>query len=78
MEWIKLSEKEPKKYEEVIICSDTGIVKSATYLGNLKWTTYNQVILWMHMPDAPNDFEDKEEEPIVEQPKKKRGRPKKV
>lgn len=78
MEWIKISEKEPMKYEEVIICSDTGIVKSATYMGNLKWTTYNQVVFWMPMPDAPNDFDEKEETPVVEQPKKKRGRPKKV
>lgn len=78
MEWIKISDKEPEKYKEVIICSDTGIVKSATYMGNLKWTTYNQVVFWMPMPDAPNDFDEKEETPVVEQTKKKRGRPKKV
>ena len=78
MEWIKISDKEPEKYKEVIICSDTGIVKSATYMGNLKWTTYNQVVFWMPMPDAPKDLVKKEEEPVIEQPKKKRGRPKKV
>lgn len=78
MEWIKISEKEPKKYEDVIICSDTGIVKSATYLGGFKWTTYNKVVLWMPMPDAPNYIESEEEVPIVEQSKKKRGRPRKV
>ena len=47
-------------------------------MGNLKWTTYNQVVFWMPMPDAPKDLVKKEEEPVIEQPKKKRGRPKKV
>lgn len=78
MEWFKISEKEPEKYEEVIICTDTGRVKSATYMGGLKWTTYSQVNFWMPMPNAPKDVIKKEEVPIVEQPKKKRGRPKKV
>lgn len=44
MEWIKVSEKEPDKYEEVIICTETGVVKSATYMGVSKWTTYNKVV----------------------------------
>lgn len=77
MEWIKFSEKEPEKYEEVIVCSDTGIVKSAKYMGGSKWTTYSQVVFWMPMPKAPNDIA-KKEETVIEQPKKKRGRPKKV
>lgn len=74
MEWKKITEEEPKKYEEVIICSDTGKVKPATYLGGLKWSTYFQVVLWMSMPDAPTEFvvEHKEAEP----PKQKRGRKK--
>lgn len=78
MEWFKLSDKEPEKYEDVIVCTDTGNVKSAKYMGGLKWSTYSQVDFWMPMPDAPNDIAEKEEEPVVEQTKKKRGRPKKV
>jgi hypothetical protein len=78
MEWIKLSDKEPEKYEEVIVCTDMGSVKSAKYMGGLKWSTYSQVIMWMPMPYAPNEITEKEEETVVEQPKKKRGRPKKV
>lgn len=30
------------------------------------------------MPKAPKDLANKEEAPVVEQPKKKRGRPRKV
>ena len=78
MEWFKLSDKEPEKYEEVIICTDAGRVKSATYMGGLKWTTYSNVVFLMPMPKAPKGLVKKEEEPVVEQPKKKRGRPRKV
>ena len=74
MEWINISEREPKKYEDVIICSDTGKVKSATYFGSLKWSTYLQVVLWMPMPEAPVELvgESNKTEPL----KKKRGRKK--
>lgn len=78
MEWIKLSDKEPEKYEEVIVCTDMGSVKSAKYMGGLKWSTYSQVDFWMPMPKAPKNDVKKEEYPVIEQPKKKRGRPKKV
>ena len=78
MEWFKISDKEPEKYEEVIICTDTGKVKSATYMGGFKWTTYSQVDFWMPMPKPPQNVSKEKETPVVEQPKKKRGRPKKV
>ena len=78
MEWFKLSEKEPEKYEDVIICTDTGSVKSAKYMGGLKWSTYSNIVFWMPMPNAPKGLTKEEEAPVVEQPKKKRGRPKKV
>lgn len=72
MEWKKITEEEPKKFEEVIICSDTGKVKPATYFGGFKWSTYLQVALWMPMPDAPAEFSIEHSEPE----KKKRGRKK--
>ena len=72
MEWINISKGEPKKYEEVIICTDTGKVKSAIYFGNAKWSTYMPVVLWMSMPEAPVEFLTKNEE--TEPIKKKRGR----
>lgn len=74
MDWININDKWPDKYQNVIICSDTGVVKSAMCLGNKKFATYLQVVYWMPMPEAPKfkveEIEDKPE-------KKKRGRPKK-
>lgn len=78
-DWIKITDKEPKKYQDAIVCSDSGVVKSAIYLGNYKWTTYTNVILWMPMPTAPEEVINKAvEDGVVTQPKKKRGRKKKV
>lgn len=74
MDWINVKDKLPDKYKEVIICSDTKSVKSAIHLGDNKWSTFLQVVYWMPMPSAPNMSIDES----VEQPKKKRGRPKKI
>lgn len=74
MDWININDKLPERYKEVIICSDTGVVKSAIYIGNNKFTTYLQVAYWMPMPEAPKiETVEIKEEPV----KKKRGRPKK-
>lgn len=77
-EWKKLQipDQEPKQYEEVIVCSDEGKVKSAAYLGNGKWSTYLTVALWTDMPKAPVDLMSGTEN--VEDVPKKRGRKKKV
>lgn len=72
MNWINLNDEKPKKYEEVIIASIDGAVKSAVYLDNGKFTTYLNVTHWMHMPEAPK-LQTMESEPV----KKTRGRPKK-
>ena len=74
MDWININDKWPEKYQDVIICSDTGVVKSAMYLGNKKFATYLKVVYWMPMPEAPKfEVEEIEDKPA----KKKRGRPKK-
>ena len=74
MGWININDKWPEKYQDVIICTNEGIVKSALHMGNAKFNTYLQVVYWMPMPEAPKieaeEIEDKPE-------KKKRGRPKK-
>lgn len=72
MDWINISEKYPNPYEEVIICSNEGRVKSAIYVNNGKWNTFLNVVYWMPMPKAP-EIQNVE----VEQVKKSRGRPKK-
>lgn len=82
MDWINVNDKFPNKYEEVIVCSNEGTVKSAVCLGNGKWTTYLQITHWMYYPEPPvvsneENKEDKKEETPVEPVKKKRGRPKK-
>ena len=76
--WKKLQipDQEPKQYEEVIVCSDEGKVKSAAYLGNGKWSTYLVVALWTEMPKAPTDLLSGVED--VEAAPKKRGRKKKT
>ena len=75
MNWINVNTKPPEKFEEVIVATDTGKVKSAIYTGNGKFTTYMNVTHWMPMPKAPEAIEEAEvEEPV----KKRRGRPKKV
>lgn len=76
MDWNKLPEQEPKKYEEVIVALDDGKVKTAIYMGNHKWSTYCNVVLWMPMPESPIDKFVYNED--VEPVKKKRGRKKKV
>jgi len=72
MDWFDINNDQPKKYEEVIVASINGIVKSAIYLGNGKFTTYLNITHWMHMPEAPK-LQTMESEPV----KKTRGRPKK-
>ena len=74
MDWININDKWPEKYQDVIICTNEGIVKSAVQMGNAKFNTYLQVVYWMPMPEAPK-FEVEEIEDKPE--KKKRGRPKK-
>lgn len=71
MDWININERLPDKYQEVIICSDNGIVKSALHMGNAKFSTYLQVAYWMPMPEAPNV-----ENPNKEVQKKRNGKPK--
>ena len=75
MDWINVNDRLPEKYQDVIICSDTGVVKSAMHMGNAKFSTYLRIIYWMPMPEAPK-IENQE---MIEeaQPKKRRGRPKK-
>lgn len=77
MDWININDKYPDKYKEVIIASNEGIVKSAIYMGNGKWSTFVPVTYWMPYPSPP-DIPMKTKEVPVEAPKKKRGRPKKV
>lgn len=75
MNWIKLSEEQPKKYQEVIICTDQKHIKSAIYIGDGKFSTFTNVVAWS-VPEPPNWLEDPEVE-VTEPIKKKRGRPKK-
>ena len=76
MNWININEKLPSQFEEVIIATNTGNVKSAKYLGDGKFTTYLTVTHWMPMPEAPS--KDVDDDTVVEPIKKRRGRPKKV
>lgn len=74
MDWININDKKPDPYQEVIICSDAGRVKSAIYMRDGKWSTFLNVAMWMPMPTPPVMNNDNP----IEAPKKKRGRPKKV
>lgn len=74
MDWININDKQPELHQEVIVASSEGRVKSAIYIGNMKWSTYVPVFYWMPYPEPPIVVEDA----TVEVPKKKRGRPKKV
>ena len=71
MDWININDKWPEKYQDVIICSNDGVVKQSLHMGNAKFTTYLQVVYWMPMPETPKI------ERAEEIPKKRRGRPKK-
>lgn len=73
MEWINAITDPPKTYQEVIVCSDEGIVKSAIYIGNNKWNTFLNIVFWQPFPEAPEDL-NKDNASTV----KKRGRKKKV
>lgn len=44
MDWININDKWPEKYQDVIICTNEGIVKSALHMGNAKFNTYLQVV----------------------------------
>ncbi len=72
MDWIDAKTQPPKVYQEVIICSDEGKVKSATYLGNGKYNTFLNVEWWQPYPEPPKMIVVETEAP------KKRGRPKKI
>ena len=73
MDWININDRWPEKYQDVIICSNEGIVKPALHMGNGKFNTYIQVVYWMPYPKAPDNLKHID----VDEPKKKRGRPKK-
>lgn len=75
MGWINIKDKQPEPFQEVIICSSDGHVKSAIYMGNGKWNTFCEVVLWQLFPESPikSDLDEAPIEPV----KKKRGRPKK-
>lgn len=72
MNWINAKTQPPDKYQEIIICSDEGRVKSATYLGDGKYNTFLNVAYWQPFPEAPENIENGEVEPV-----NKRGRKKK-
>ena len=74
MDWININDKQPDSYQEVIIASNEGRVKSAIYMGAGKWNTFLEIAYWMPMPEPPDGLSVVP----VETPKKKRGRPKKV
>ena len=76
MDWINVKDHPPKPFEEVIICSNLGHVKSAIYMGNGKWNTFCEVVLWQPFPESP--IKPESDEAPVEPVKKKRGRPKKT
>ena len=72
MDWINAKEQPPKPYQDIIICSDEGKVKPATYLGNGKYNTFLNVEWWQPYPAPPQTIITETEVP------KKRGRPKKI
>ena len=76
MDWINIKDKQPNPFQEVIICSSDGHVKSAIYMNNLKWSTFVEVSYWQPFPNPPDTLNETNEAP-VEPVKKKRGRPKK-
>lgn len=71
MEWINAKEQPPKPYQEIMICSDEGKVKPATYLGNGKYNTFLNVEWWQPYPTPPETIT--KETTVL----KKRGRPRK-
>ena len=75
MDWISVKDRLPNNFNEVIVATDDGRVKSAVYMSNGKWNTFLNITHWMEYPEAPEvDVVDgTEEEPI-----KKRGRKKEV
>ena len=75
-DWIKPSDKEPDKYQDVLICTEDLKVKAVMYMGAGKWSTYCKVIGWMPFPE-PMKKVPEESKDVVAQPKK-RGRKKKI
>ena len=75
MNWIKLSEEKPTKYQEVLVCTDQKRIKQVIYMGDGKFSTFSNVVAWA-MPEPPEWIEAPEVE-NAEPVKKKRGRPKK-
>ena len=75
MDWININDKMPEKYQEILVCSNEGRVKAATYMGGGKWSTYLPIVYWAPFPAPPDGLV---ETPIEEPKKKRRGRPKKV
>jgi hypothetical protein len=77
MDWNYISDnKYPKQFEEVIICSSLGKVKTAIYMGNKKWNTFFDVVCWTTFPESPVKLNSNVKP--VEHEQKKRGRPKKI
>ena len=74
MDWINVNDKLPEKYKEVIVASNEGHVRAAIYMGVGKWNTFLPITYWMPFPTPPDGLT----KVVVEEPKKKRGRPKKV
>lgn len=74
MDWININDKQPELYQEVIVTSSDGRVKSSKYMGNFRWSTYTPILYWMPFPESPAITRDI----IVEVPKKRRGRPRKI
>jgi hypothetical protein len=74
MDWISVKDRLPNNFNEVIVATDDGRVKSAVYMSNGKWNTFLNITHWMEYPEAPEiDVEIEVEE---EQAKKRCGRKK--
>ena len=76
MEWIKVTDKEPDKYQDVLVCTEDFKVKAVMYMGAGKWSTYCKIIGWMPFPEPMKEVPEESKDAAV-QPKR-RGRKKKT